>query len=93
MSVIAWLIRPAGHCRLAAVGDAYGERKIQTAPDYTALSNWMAHNEVRDNEITSLVLRLADHGMRVAQIENLMKTALREQLEIIEMFPSDEDET
>lgn len=31
--------------------------------------------------------------MRVAQIENLMKTALREQLEIIEMFPSDEDET
>lgn len=53
----------------------------------------MAHNEVRDNEITSLVLRLADHGMRVAQIENLMKTALREQLEIIEMFASDEDET
>lgn len=48
---------------------------------------------MRDNEITSLVLRLADHGMRVAQIENLMKTALREQLEIIEMFASDEDET
>jgi len=61
--------------------------------DYTALFNWMTHNEVRDNEITSLVLRLSDHGMRVAQIEDLMKIALRQQLEIIEMFGPDEDET
>jgi len=32
--------------------------------DYTALSNWMTHNEVRDIEITSLVLKLADQGLR-----------------------------
>lgn len=48
--------------------------------DYTALSNWMTHNEVRDSEITSLVLLLADYGLRVSEIEDLMKSALRRRL-------------
>ncbi|WP_173514322.1 hypothetical protein [Sinorhizobium psoraleae] len=69
------------------------EKSKRHPDDYTALSNWMAHDEVRDSEITGLVLRLADHGMRVAEIENLMKLALREQLELVEMFGPNEEES
>lgn len=56
----------------------------QHPDDYSALSNWLVHDQVRDSEISNLVLILADHGMRVADIENLMKDALLEQLKKFE---------
>lgn len=84
--------------RLAELRVKFGvggpEKATKRHPDdYTALSNWLTHDEVKDSEISFLVVRLADHGMRVAEIEAIMKEALREQLKIIEMYGSDEEET
>lgn len=59
--------------------------------DSTALSNWLTHNEVKDSEISDLVLRLADHGMRVAEIEALMKQALLQRLAEIEANETEKD--
>ncbi|MFK3668486.1 hypothetical protein ACI2JN_24975 [Ochrobactrum teleogrylli] len=67
-------------------------RKSKQHPnDYTALSNWQIHDEVRDSEISRLVVRLADHGMRVAEIENIMKEVLKEKLKMLEMVENEED--
>jgi hypothetical protein len=52
--------------------------------DYTAISNWMVHDQVHVSEISRLVLTLADRGLRIAEIENLMKQALIERLKTIE---------
>nr|WP_278436931.1 hypothetical protein [Brucella anthropi] len=67
------------------------QKSKQHPDDYTALSNWQIHDEVRDSEISRLVVQLADHGMRVAEIENIMKEVLKEQLKILEMVENEED--
>ncbi|MGE7371428.1 hypothetical protein ACQKKX_20525 [Neorhizobium sp. NPDC001467] len=54
--------------------------------DYTALENWAIYDSVDDKEITNLVFRLADYGVRLTTIEGIMKSALVEHLKIVEMF-------
>lgn len=56
---------------------------IRHPDDYTALSNWMVHDQVQDTEISALVLQLADRGLRVSEIEELMKNALKERLSCV----------
>ncbi|MGI2036315.1 hypothetical protein ACRQ1B_28470 [Rhizobium panacihumi] len=48
--------------------------------DFTALENWAMHDAVSDPEITSLVLRLADRGVRLGAIEDVLKGALEDLL-------------
>lgn len=49
--------------------------------EFSAISNWMVHDQVHDSEISRLVLVLAER----AEIENLMKQALIERLKTIAM--------
>jgi len=53
------------------------EKSKRHQDDYTALMNWATHNEVSDPEITQRVLKLADRGVRVREIEGAMKSGLR----------------
>nr|CAD6629820.1 hypothetical protein RKHAN_04089 [Rhizobium sp. Khangiran2] len=51
--------------------------------DYTALINWEMHDQIGDNETTSLVLELAGYRVRVSMIEGVMKQALQEELAVL----------
>ena len=60
------------------------QKATQRHPDdYTALMNWEMHDQVEDNEITSLVLELAGYGVRLSMIEGVMKKALQEELAVL----------
>jgi hypothetical protein len=61
--------------------DRHEKKSLRRPDDYTALMNWETHDEVRDSETTELLVALADLGIRVADIEDLMKAALRRKLE------------
>jgi hypothetical protein len=57
---------------------------MRHSEDYSAISNWTVRDQAHDLEIPRLVLTLADHGLRIAEIENLMKQALIDRLKTIE---------
>lgn len=60
------------------------QKATQRHPDdCTALMNWEMHDQVEDNEITSLVLELAGYGVRLSMIEGVMKKALQEELAVL----------